>query len=206
MKKFIKCEQIDMTEMLNQIYSETLEESKIKVQTYLDTIMTGNKHNLRNMVECFYQYGVDDSTNNSVTDEPFLTYYRPEELDSMGGLYLLQYEYYDEISESNRKEIYSNILLTNYNKALETKNKLLQIVEFGKKFVIDNVDKYDDIYMRYVLNKYDTTVEEDEFFEEYLYFYEMSKINDVTIICLNINNNDWQLDQYFDKHLNKFVT
>jgi hypothetical protein len=185
--------------MLNQIDSETSEESKIKVQTNLDNIMTNNQ-NLYQMLERFYRFGAEDEDLNDFHEDSFFHRFIKEPLDPTGSLYLLQYEYYDEISESNCKEIYSNILLTNYNKAFETKNKLLKIIEFGKKFVAENLSKYDKIDTQIVLNKI-VTDQEYEFFDEYMYFYEMSKITDVTIICLNINNSDWQLDQYFDKFL-----
>jgi predicted alpha/beta-fold hydrolase len=156
------------------------------------------------MLNRFYQYGVDDVKNNKSDEDSFFTRFISEEdkLDPTGCLYLLQYNYYDDISETYSRDIYSNILLTNYNKACETRHKLLQMIEFANEFVTDNCDKFDEIYDR--INCDDIiTDDEDNFYDEFCYYTEISKISTIEIICLNINNSDWQLDQYFNKNFNK---
>lgn len=203
MKNYKRLDSIDMDKFLNEIYLNTSEQSIKKVDKAIKQILYNN--NLRHICQKFFIYGIESrkiKTNHTKHHmDDFDDKYRSENLDSMGCLYLLEVSTNDEISEHINREIYSNILITNYDDALKVKHRLEEMINFSKIFIKDNEYKYDTLSSSIddnILSKSDYS-----FIDDYEYFLQISTYSDVQISCLRIANNDWQLDEYYQKFVKK---
>lgn len=159
---------------------------------------------LRNICNKFFEYGqirqtIDKDLDYEI-DEDFEQRYLNEKFDPMGYLYQIELTVENHISEKIDTNVYKDILYKSYSDANFDKECLEKLIEFGKKFVKDNFEKYDTLIDEYLLGKI-LTNDEHDFMNDYEYFLELSKIIGVEISQLMITNCDKELKQICDKYL-----
>ena len=160
---------------------------------------------LRNICNKFFEYGqirqnFDENLEYEI-NEDFEQRYLNEKFDDVGYLYQIELTIENDISEKIDTVVYKNFLYKSYGDVEFDKECLEKLIEFGKKFVKDNFEKYDTLIDEYILSGILTNVEED-FINDYDYFLELSKIIGVEISQLMITNCDKELKNFCNKYLN----
>lgn len=163
-----------------------------------------NQYNLKTLCEQVFKFGISFNkfVPNSDVDLEFNRMYFDENLDKYGRLYVIEVLYKKDVYANEQKDIYGNIVFTNYDEANILKNKLVALIEFAKIFVEKYHKNYEEILYKYDTITY-TSEEEDELFNAYDYFYEIHRYHSVIIVRLRIDNNDYKLTEYFNKYLTK---
>jgi len=95
----------------------------------------------------------------------------------MKQYYCIRLTIADEISDSYYYEIYGDCIYDSFDKAMEYKLMIEELIEYSHEYLIENEIRYESI-------PFDFTSEHSDFISEWSIFYYYSKIFHVEIITL----------------------